>query len=396
MKIGILTHHWVYNFGANLQALSTVKYLEKLGHEVYILNYKLPALVEKYQNTVSYPQAKAHEDFCKLYLPETPVCKNQEAITKVAAEYHLDAVISGSDAVLRLALNATREDLRFPNPFWLTWTESVDIKHKGLLAASSMGSNYFNLPLSVQKGIQRALSSMKYITIRDRWTQFSLSFISKNLTNLKFCPDPVMVLEQGSLAKEIAGFTIPDQGSYILLSIYKHTLTDEWVISFVKKAHKKGLMVYSLPQPEYEVTGSVDKVIPLPLSPLTWYSLIKNAAAYVGVRFHPIVCAILNEVPFVALDNYEISLKRRLTRVATKPVSSIIRFSSKTYDLCSRAKQTKYCLNTKQYRNISPQYVFTLIQEQMENKQQNSFISNSQLAFKQTINNILEIQNHDS
>lgn len=29
MKIGILTYHWVANFGANLQTLSTVCYLKK-------------------------------------------------------------------------------------------------------------------------------------------------------------------------------------------------------------------------------------------------------------------------------------------------------------------------------------------------------------------------------
>jgi len=390
MKIGILTHHWVYNFGANLQVLSTVKYLEQLGHEVYVLNYRIPALVEKYQKTVPAAQAKAHEDFCASYLSQTPVCENQEEITQVAAKLQLDAVICGSDAVLRLNINSTREDLGFPNPFWLTWTESVGVKSKGFLAASAMGSNYFNLPPNVKQGIQQALSSLDYATIRDKWTQFSLSFVSKNWTNLSFCPDPVMVLEEGSLREEVSNFNLAEKGGYILLSIYEHTVTDEWVESFVEKAHQHGFMVYSLPQPEYEVTRPVDKVIPLPLSPLSWYGWIKNAAAYVGVRFHPIVCAMVNDVPFVALDNYELSVKRRLTRVATKPIAPLLRFSSKTYDLCSRAKQTKYCLNPKQYRKLSPQQVFNLVQEQIREKRDNSFISDCQTLFQQTMSNILK------
>jgi hypothetical protein len=390
MKIGLLTHHWVYNFGANLQVLSTVKYLEQLGHEVYVLNYRIPALVEKYQRTVPVAQAKAHEDFCALYLSQTPVCENQEEITQVAAELQLDAVICGSDAVLRLNISSTREDLVFPNPFWLTWTESVGVKNKGLLAASAMGSNYFNLPPAFKKGIQQALLSMDYVTIRDKWTQFSLSFVSKSWADMSFCPDPVMVLEEGILKEEVSSFTPAEKGSYILLSIYNHTVTDEWVEFFVEKAHQHGFMVYSLPQPEYEVTRPVDKVIPLPLSPLSWYGWIKNAAGYVGVRFHPIVCAMVNDVPFVALDNYELSLKRRLTRVATKPMSSLLRLSSKTYDLCSRAKQTKYCLNPKQHRKLSPQQIFNLVQEQMSEKRQNAFVMNSQIAFKQTMDNILK------
>lgn len=396
MKIGILTHHWVYNFGANLQVLSTVKYLEKLGHEVYVLNYRIPALVEKYQNTVPSAQAKTHEDFCASYLSETLVCQNQEEITQVAAELQLDTVICGSDAVLRLDINSTREDLGFPNPFWLTWTESVGVKRKGLLAASVMGSNYFNLPPAIKKGIQEALASMDYATIRDRWTQFSLSFVSKSWANISFCPDPVMLLEESDLREEISNFTPPEKGTYIVLSVYKHTVTDEWVESFVQQAHQHGFMVYSLPQPEYEVIRPVDKVIPLPLSPLSWYSWIKNAAAYIGVRFHPIVCAMVNQVPFVALDNYEISLKGRLTRVTTKPVRPLLRFSSKTFDLCARAQKTKYCLNRKQYTKLSPQQGFNLVKEQMVETKQNSFVSNSKKLFRQTVNNIIKEERYDA
>ena len=42
MKIAILTHHWVMNFGANLQALATYNFLKLLGHEVIFLNYRPP------------------------------------------------------------------------------------------------------------------------------------------------------------------------------------------------------------------------------------------------------------------------------------------------------------------------------------------------------------------
>jgi len=46
MKIGLITHHWVPNFGANLQALASYLYLKSLGHEVIVIDYKPRELVE--------------------------------------------------------------------------------------------------------------------------------------------------------------------------------------------------------------------------------------------------------------------------------------------------------------------------------------------------------------
>lgn len=40
MKICIITCHDVYNFGASLQAYALQHYLEELGHEVEIINYR--------------------------------------------------------------------------------------------------------------------------------------------------------------------------------------------------------------------------------------------------------------------------------------------------------------------------------------------------------------------
>lgn len=40
MKICIITCHDVYNFGASLQAYALQHYLEELGHEVEIIDYR--------------------------------------------------------------------------------------------------------------------------------------------------------------------------------------------------------------------------------------------------------------------------------------------------------------------------------------------------------------------
>ena len=40
MQIGILTYHEGLNHGAYLQALAIMRIIEKLGHDVTIINYK--------------------------------------------------------------------------------------------------------------------------------------------------------------------------------------------------------------------------------------------------------------------------------------------------------------------------------------------------------------------
>jgi hypothetical protein len=200
-----------------------------------------------------------------------------------------------------------------------------------------------------------------------------------------------MLNEVISIPEKYARKAIEQKKQYILLSVYKDTVSKQWIKDFVESAHSKGFKVYSLPLPEYEVNGEVDQIIGFPLSPLAWYAWIQNAAAYVGVRFHPIVCALANQVPFVALDQYESNwgTKRRRDKILTKPLRPIIRFSSKTYDVCWNAKRTKYCLNTGQYSQLSPDSIVNLATEQINLKVNKLFISKSQQIFSQTINKIL-------
>jgi len=40
MKIKTITCHEVYNYGASLQAYALMKYLQDLGHDVEIIDYK--------------------------------------------------------------------------------------------------------------------------------------------------------------------------------------------------------------------------------------------------------------------------------------------------------------------------------------------------------------------
>ncbi len=383
MKVGILTHHWLYNFGANLQALATQECLKSLGHEPVIVNYRPPELVKRYDSLVSSPQIDSHCQFRDEHLIETEICSNLAEVIEAATNANVEVMLSGSDAVLRLNVATDREDLNFPNPFWLDWAVEREMK-TGFLAASSMGSNYFSLSSSTRKDIGRLLNDIDYLGVRDNWTKFMLSICNRG-ADLRFCPDPVSVFNDVVPAELIPP---PSDEDYILLSLYKNTLGHDWIKQFVECANSNGLKVFSLPHPELEVEGPFNEVLRLPMSPLQWYAWLKHAKGYVGVRFHPIMISLVNEVPFVALDQYESGLRFQ-NRIFSKAASLLAlpwrRNTSKTYDVTKRANKSKFCFNPRMYKRLSPESVFGLLQEQMQQSGQGNFPATASQLFKDVL-----------
>lgn len=70
MRIGIITIHFPYNYGAMLQAYSTKEYLEKKGHNVTIIDYR-PYNIDKYYHfrwkNIFYYKRKFFYDLFKLH-----------------------------------------------------------------------------------------------------------------------------------------------------------------------------------------------------------------------------------------------------------------------------------------------------------------------------------------
>ena len=388
MKIGILTHHWLYNFGANLQALSTQRCLQSMGHDPLIINYRPPELVERYDSLVSNPQIESHCRFRDEHLIESEVCSNLSEVIGAATSAGIELVLSGSDAVLRINAATGREDLNFPNPFWLNWAVARGMR-TGFLAASSMGSNYFNMPMKTRREIGELLDEIDFIGVRDSWTKFMLSICNRK-ANAEFCPDPVSVFNESVSPQLISP---PCDEEYVLVSLYKNTMDQAWIKSFVQLANKNGLKVFSLPHPELEIEGPFNQILRLPMSPLQWYAWLKHAKGYVGVRFHPIMISLANNVPFAALDQYESGLRfqnRVLSKVASVAALPWRRQTSKTYDVTKRANKSEFCLNPRMYRRRSPGDIFDMLEKQRQQTSGVGFPDLASRTFKNVLNRLTE------
>ena len=100
MKIGILTFANVPNFGANLQAFSTICYLRKNGHLPVIIKWEPFDFDARFDDIRNNKQPQEHFRFVQEYLPQTQICRTDEDICCIIDEEKIDAIIIGSDAVL--------------------------------------------------------------------------------------------------------------------------------------------------------------------------------------------------------------------------------------------------------------------------------------------------------
>src|SRR5437868_6201970 len=103
MKVGVLTHFQIPNFGANLQALSTLSLLQELGHEAEILQYEPEGIREKFRKSgVSELQLNEHRSFAKTSLPMSDSLIDEETLAHYVREHGFNVVIAGSDSIFRL------------------------------------------------------------------------------------------------------------------------------------------------------------------------------------------------------------------------------------------------------------------------------------------------------
>lgn len=305
MKIGILTFHAPCNFGANLQAYSSTRYFERLGHEVMVLNYIRNA-DEKYKETVQQVQYDEHHSFVNANLPLTAALHTAEQVKAEIKNQAFDLVIIGADAVWRTP--KSNDDLIFFGS-WLV-DESLRIPTASLSAAH-MGDGFGNLSSEHKNVITEALSRFKIISTRDTWTRDKINHDIFNSDRVRIVnPDPVIWLSD-FMTDRIANFPSEiHKGNYILMSLPKDWIkhhTDKrvkWFERFKSIVNEYGYKLVELPIPEGSSGAKFDYTIPYPLNPIDWFSWIRDAKAFCGVRFHAIVSCISAGTPFFSIDSY--------------------------------------------------------------------------------------------
>ncbi len=332
MKIGMLTHHWPPNFGANLQATSTFLLLKKLGHQPIFLNYRPPKMEKRYHSLVSDEQHQQHADHHNRFYEQTDVLRNEDELAACCQDSDIDVVLAGSDTILRVREKKQTEEFCFPNPFWMLWTEKVNPKPRtAMISASSQGTYYWFFSKEMKQMMGKALLLLDSIAVRDRWTQNMVRYLTDGHIVPSITPDPVSVLNNllpDSPSEEAEPKALSKQ--YVLLHFSPRLYPASWIKEFVNLAHQQDLQVFTLPNPSMVIDLPVDRQLPLPMSPLEWYFWIRHSAGMICNAFHTVTSCIYNDVPFVSIDGSGPTWLKCLS----------IRKSSKTYDVCMDVNMT--------------------------------------------------------
>lgn len=326
MKIGILTYHAACNFGANLQALSTLSYWRNCGHEPVFINWITKQLEERYRDTTPSVQFAEHDAFRNQYFPMTERCYTSSDIARVVEKEKIEAIVVGSDAVMQthpfksrlmkptmrhpIPLYFPAKDVISPNPFWGSFypklKQPVPIC---FMSASSQNSPYQTLNWFEKRTQQKLLLQFSYISTRDDWTSKMVSYITDGRINPPVTPDPVFAfnynVKSQPTEEEIRNkFNLPEK--YSLVCFHKHCpVSQEWLVKLKNEQLARGVECVAFPFPQgIEFKHPFDYTVDLPLSPLDWYALIKYADSYIGDNMHPIVISLHNAVPCYSFDHY--------------------------------------------------------------------------------------------
>lgn len=333
MKIGLLTFLDVANFGANLQLLSTYFFLKNHGYDVIVLNYKsykveaeerLSLLKRNLMHQEMPLQRKMHHDFIFEMIENcSPVLHSSKSVARYIIDNHFDGVIIGSDAVVQhwplfstLKLGKHRpfwieplqRERRFPNPFWgVGYAEHIPTV---MMSVSSQNSKYQLYNSHTLKRMSTRLNQMKYISVRDEWTRAMMKIIDNTL-KIDLTPDPVFALNQ-NMQNHIpcedfirAKFNLPKH--YVLVGLRSQVFSMNQLKEMDERFNRQNMRcVAFVIDGSYNYSHPFSYEIPLPITPLEWFAIIKYASAYIGSNMHPIVSSLANAVPCYSIDNWGI------------------------------------------------------------------------------------------
>lgn len=380
MKIGVLTYHCPPNFGAQLQAISTIGYLSRMGHEPVMIHWYAKDLEEMYSRRIPKEQILCHEEFTKKVFPLSRRCQTEQELIVEINSLHLDGIIVGSDALFKYTPKRNRRyfskrklkyvyndalscELIDGNPFFGGFLGKLEEKIPAVVyAASSQNCPFKLMSKKERQQMKDALSHYKYISTRDTWTRQMIETVMQ-ISGIRVFPDPVFSFNQNCYipipTKEEILNKYGLRQDYVLLSFSDWYNSPEYVGGIAAELEKAGLQPVAFPMPEKLFSAGISKCINLPLSPIDWYSLIIHSQGYIGERMHPIVVCLHNAIPFFCFDEYGIKENKSLfSKVAYNPTSS------KTYLIVSEADFTDNLYSYKGQEKLPmPKDVVTQIQK---------------------------------
>lgn len=299
MKIGILTYHKSHNYGALLQAIALRYKLDKMGHEVFFIDYWPRYHRQMYSLfSLSYALSGGKKKFLNymkssvLHFKERKdrICSFKKFIKEYIVPYcipysnveHLDVMVYGSDQIWRKQPGLSNQF----NPVY--FAQNILSASKHISYAASMGVAH--LDNEDYKNLKRMLSNFSSVSVREQSLHETLDKIN---VKSDVALDPTLLL---SAREWDALLPIPflRKGNYILYYRLLEGSFDERAIrEFANKQNCHLIILDSAVREKKENVISI-------ANPLTFLSLVKYANFVFTSSYHGLVFSLIFEKQFCA------------------------------------------------------------------------------------------------
>lgn len=309
MKISTITCHDVYNYGASLQAYALMHYLESLGHQVQIIDYKPKYLSGHYRlMAADSPRVGNSRLKAMLYvlakLPGRLLSRRRKWAFDRFRDSHLkltsmrygsffelrdnpppaDCFIAGSDQIW----NTLRPNGKDP-AFYLMFAPA------GTVRASYAASIATDVVEEADRSLMRnGVSALNYVSVRESTGAEMLE--GMGIDKVTHVLDPVFLVSKETWRAVGSGHH--DQG-YVL--VYDFDASGEVERIATELAAKRGLRIYSVSQGKYPYAH---RQFPH-AGPEDFVSLIRDAQVVVTNSYHAIVFSLIFGVDFYTAGRSE-------------------------------------------------------------------------------------------
>lgn len=314
MKIGIITCHDVYNFGASLQAYALSEYIKKSGFEVEIIDYK-PKYLYRLINFLEVDAPKWKRNFITRWcyriimvpsnlkrLKKAFVFKrfNNKYLSITSKKYihndelkklnSYDQYICGSDQIWNSLKYPCGED----PAYYLSFAKGEKISY-----AASFGGNTVSEKGS--ENIRKYLPNFKAVSVREK---SGVSILKDHDIDSVQVLDPVFFLD-GDDWRKIARKPSGAPERYVLL--YGYDNTQELTQALNEYTDSKNTEIITIDSPVFRNAG-----------PLEFLWLIDNAEMVITTSFHAVSFSIIFHTPFITAMTGNEKLYERLEDIMKK------------------------------------------------------------------------------
>lgn len=334
MRIGILTFHRAYNYGAFLQCYSLQKYIRDNfpEHEVEVIDYYSTNMMKYYEiswknyilgpyNSLSncefknrfryflsfvyrtiFKKRRSDRYFAKKnlqplfdknyhFLPltkEKMVSDSYNESIDFIEKFNFDVIIVGSDAVWN------DYQTNIPSVFYL---DKKIQAHKLSYAASSYGMQYRDKGRDEIERIARAIDDFEFVGVRDDETERYVKYLLGNKPVIHTC-DPTLTLDLESLPVNIA--KVKEKLEKYNIDFSKPivgVMGNPTIVDMVKKIYGCDIQIVSLFEKNKECTVPL-----LELEPFEWALVFSLFDVTFTSYFHGTIFSLKNGTPTITLE----------------------------------------------------------------------------------------------